>query len=150
MFPVIRVDSRQAEQREQLGTKSKFWFNPKTGPRQLFKVEERGTGEDWAEKIACELCTLLGLPHVHYDLAHDETANVPGVVCANFIAPPIDLVLGNQLLLDLDPGYPQGSKYEVRGHTVDAVANALQGLQMPPTDYCSGLPSGIDSALAVF
>jgi len=63
MFPVIEVRSSMAEAVEYLGTKSKFWY--RNGERQmLFKAEERGTGEDWAEKIACELCALLGLPHV--------------------------------------------------------------------------------------
>ena len=82
MFPVIRVDSRQDELLEQLGTKRKFWYRDANGVLTLFKAEERGTGEDWAEKVACELCELLGLPHVQYELAHDEPANVPGVVCA--------------------------------------------------------------------
>lgn len=35
----------------------------------LFKAEDRGTGEDWAEVVACHLCALLGLPHVEYELA---------------------------------------------------------------------------------
>lgn len=61
MFPVVRVDSRRAEALEPLGTKRKFWYLDGE-QRMLFKAEERGTGG--AEKIACELCGLLGLPHV--------------------------------------------------------------------------------------
>ncbi|HMC66739.1 MAG TPA: hypothetical protein VKI65_17520 [Gemmataceae bacterium] len=150
MFPIIRVDSRRVELLEQLGTKRKFWYRADDGTRMLFKAEERGTGEDWAEKVACELCTLLGLPHVHYELAHDEPADVPGVVCATCAPPPWALGLGNQLLLERDPAYPEGSKYKVRGHTVDAVASVVRDLQMPPAAYCAALPPGIDSALAVF
>lgn len=150
MFPIIRVDSHQVESLEQLGTKRKFWFRAADGTPMLFKAEERGTGEDWAEKIACELCALLGVPHVHYDLAHDEPADVPGVICATCSSPPLTMGLGNQLLLDRDPTYPNGSKYKVRGHTVQVVAAVIRELQMPPADFCTKLPHGIDSALAVF
>jgi hypothetical protein len=69
MFPVIQVDRRQFDAVEQLGTKTKFWYRDAQGVLTLFKAEERGTGEDWAEKIACELAELLGIPHVHYELA---------------------------------------------------------------------------------
>ncbi len=56
-FPIIEVDRESADDLEQLGTKRKFWFRhfPDEAIRWLFKVEERETGEDWAEKIACEL-----------------------------------------------------------------------------------------------
>ena len=150
MFPVIRVDSRQDELLEQLGTKRKFWYRDANGVLTLFKAEERGTGEDWAEKVACELCELLGLPHVQYELAHDEPANVPGVVCTTCALPPAVLILGNQLLQGSDPAYPAGTKYKLKAHTVDAVAAVVQTLQLPPPEYCRALPPGIDSALAVF
>lgn len=51
MFPIVRVDSRTAESLEPLGTKPKFWYRD-GGTRWLFKAEERGTGEDWAEKVS--------------------------------------------------------------------------------------------------
>jgi len=64
MFQVIRVDFRNAQELEPLGSKRKFWFKDELGRRMLFKAEERGTGDDWAEKVASEFCALLGLPHV--------------------------------------------------------------------------------------
>jgi hypothetical protein len=87
---------------------------------------------------------------VHYQLAHDVARDVPGVVCATVAPPPWALGLGNQLLLEKDPAYPQGSKYKVHGQTVEAVAAVVRDLKIPPRDYCGGLPAGIDSALAVF
>lgn len=147
MFPIFAVDSRQAESLEPLGTKRKFWLDDRS---RLFKAEERGTGEDWAEKLACELCELLGLPHVHYELAHDVHLDVPGVVCPNMAPPPSQLRLGNQLLQERDSTYPQGTKYHVRQHTVGAVAGIVGGLQQAPAAYCAGLPSGIGSALDVY
>jgi hypothetical protein len=150
MFPIIRVDSREAETPEQLGTKRKFWYWANDGTYMLFKAEERGTGEDWAEKIACELCTLLRLPHVHYDLAVDLASDTPGVVCATCAPKPMAMGLGNQLLQEIDPAYPLGSKYKVRGHTIDAVVTIVELLERPPAPFRDCLPTGIDTALAVF
>ena len=53
MFPIIRVNADSSEELEPLGTKRKFWFMDAQQRRMLFKAEERGTGEDWAEKVAC-------------------------------------------------------------------------------------------------
>ena len=148
MFPIIRVDSRSAESLETLGAKPKFWFDDRS---RLFKAEARGTGEDWAEKIACELCGLLGLPHVHYDLAHDVHLDVPDVICPNCATWPVVLVLGNQMLQALDPDYPEGMTYKVRQHTIDAVTDVLQLLVPLPVAYGGeALPEGIDSELGVF
>ncbi len=56
-FPIRRVDRSQAQAVEPLGSKPKFWF--REGDRRLlFKAEDRGTGEDWAEVVACHLCGL--------------------------------------------------------------------------------------------
>lgn len=151
MFSVISIRSSQAEAVEYLGTKAKFWY--RDGERQmLFKAEERGTGEDWAEKIACELCTLLGLPHVHYEMAHDLDQQRPGVVCASFTPPPLALVHGNQLLLALDPAYPAGAQnhYRSRAHTVDAVFEVIELLGLPDQRWCSRLPPPIQTAVGVF
>lgn len=150
MFPVVRVDSRTAEAYEPLGTKSKFWY--RDGERRvLFKAEERGTGEDWAEKAACELCALLGLPHVHYELAFDEGAEKPGVVCETCVPPPLALAHGNQLLLAADPSYPaSGTRYRVRAHTVDAVRDLVALLDLPPREWCVGMPEGVTRAAEVY
>lgn len=151
MFPVVRIRSSQAEAVEYLGTKAKFWY--RDGERQmLFKAEERGTGEDWAEKLACELCALLGLPHVHYEMAYDLDQQRPGVVCASFTPPPLALAHGNQLLLALDPAYPAGAQnhYRSRAHTVDAVFEVIEQLRPPDPRWCAHLPPRIETAVGVF
>jgi hypothetical protein len=151
MFNVVRVNSRQALNVEPLGTKRKFWYRDDRR-RMLFKAEERGTGEDWAEKIACELCELLGLPHVQYELAVESDGNTPGVVCETCAPPPTLLALGNQLLLAIDESYPgaEDRRYKVREHTIDAVADALRLLTPPPAPWSDRLAPPIESSLDVF
>lgn len=155
MFRIYRVDRNKIEAMEQLGTKPKFWFREEDR-RLLFKAEERGTGEDWAEKVACQLCKIIGLPHVHYELAEEcvgERCIQPGVVCETCSPRPTSLVLGNQLLMTLDPAYPahkDSRKYKVREHTVDAVADVMRMLVAPSETWMSGAPPGMDTALDVF
>jgi len=154
MFRIYRVDRNRAEAMEQLGTKRKFWFRD-DDRRMLFKAEERGTGEDWAEKVACQLCERLGLPHVHYELAEEYDGQqyiLPGVVCETCAPRPTSLVLGNQLLLARDPAYPahESRKYKVREHTIHAVAEAVRGLGPPSAPWMSGIPPGVTTALDVF
>src|ERR1035437_3880570 len=154
MFPIRQIDQLQSEDIEYLGTKRKFWCTIK-GQRFLFKAEERGTGEDWAEKVVCELARHLGLPHVEYELAYEfegQKPIQPGVICPTFVPRPLALVLGNQLLYRRDPAYPVQSeeKYGVSAHTVDAVAAVIPALKPPSPAWMQGVPAGINTALAVF
>lgn len=154
MFKIHRVDRQAAEAVEPLGTKRKFWFSEENR-RMLFKAEERGTGEDWAEKLASELCRRVGLPHVEYHLAEEYDGNVylqPGVVCPHCAPPPLNLVLGNQLLLAQDPAYPgkDHRKYKVREYTVEAVVQCVRKLAPPAGEWMSGAPAGVQTAMDVF
>jgi hypothetical protein len=154
VFAIRKVDQNQAEDIEYLGTKRKFWFS-RDNQRYLFKAEERGTGEDWAEKVVCELAGVLGLPHVEYELAIEYDGQKPlhpGVICPTFTPRPLALVLGNQLLPLRDPAYPAESerKYGIREYTVDAVANVVSALQPPPEHWMRLVPPGITTALGVF
>jgi hypothetical protein len=154
MYSVREIDRGQAEDIETLGAKRKFWISLADG-RFLFKAEERGTGEDWAEKVVCELARELGVPHVEYEMAVAvEGGEViqPGVICPNLAPRPLALILGNQLLYVRDPAYPAESqiKYGVSAHTVEAVADVLSGLQLPAPDWMKRAPAGIATALSIF
>ncbi len=150
MFPVVTVDRSRAEIIEQLGTKSKFWYT-RDGVRTLFKAEERGTGEDWAEKAACELAELLGLPHVDYDMAFETASQTPGVVCAAFLERGESLAHGNQLLLAVDQKYPHDEqRYHVSAHTLEAVAGVLEWLKPPAPRWTARLPSVVTEASDIF
>jgi hypothetical protein len=151
MFSTVRVNPELKETLEPLGSKPKYWFR-EGDTRFLFKAEERGTGEDWAEKVCCEFAGLLGLPHVHYELAAEIGSEKPGVVCSSCAVDPRSLVLGNQLLLALDSEYPavDARKFKVKAHTVEAVADAVRLIRPPPEEWMAGVPSGVVSALDVF
>ncbi len=154
MFSIRRIDKLQAEDLEFLGTKRKFWFTLGT-ERFLFKAEERGTGEDWAEKIVCELARHLGLPHVQYELAYEyegPTPIQPGVICPTFAPRPLALVMGNQLLFKRDPAYPAETdqKYGIREYTIEAVADVVRSLKPPAAEWMRDTPAGIETALGVF
>jgi len=145
LFNVIRVNTRIADAMEPLGTKKKFWLGPTGEKRLLFKAEERGHGEDWSEKVACELAGLLGLPHVDYDLAFDEALDLPGVVTPNFLADDEALVHGNQMLLALNPTYPVAdNRFKVAQHTIEAIQNVVR-LLAPPSDCPNFGPEGPSS-----
>lgn len=98
MYRVVRVDPARAQALEPLGTKRKYWYMDDQGRPMVFKAEERGTGEDWAEKIACELAERLGLPHVVYELAEENGTRTAGVVCETFAPPPRTLWWGRSPL----------------------------------------------------
>ncbi|WP_145089190.1 HipA domain-containing protein [Rosistilla carotiformis] len=148
-FPIYKVSSLDSEDLEQLGTKPKYWYHD-GDRRMMFKAENRQTGEDWAERIACEICQELGLPHVHYELAFDTHQNLPGVICQNIAAKPRSLILGNQLLLEVDPAYPSADEkhYSVQEHTVDAVWEVVS--KLAPPDQIASVPHEASSAGAVF
>jgi hypothetical protein len=152
VYPVVCSRASRAEAVEDLGTKAKFWYRDDDNGLVLFKAEERGTGEDWAEKIACDLAGLLGLPHVHYDMAYDLDRERPGVVCASFTPRELALVHGIQLLFMVDADHPKDGErhYQSHAHTLAVVFDVVRRLHMPSADWCKFLPPGIHSAPGVF
>jgi hypothetical protein len=154
MYAIRKIDRLMAEDIEYLGTKRKFWFTMDDF-RYLFKAEERGTGEDWAEKVVCELARLLGIPHVEYELAHEfegQTAIQPGVICPTFVPRPLILVLGNQLLFYYDKTYPaqEERKYGIREYTIKTVSDLVSILQPPAPEWMACVPPGVTTSLGVF
>ncbi|WP_335233305.1 hypothetical protein [Nostoc sp.] len=97
-FSIIDVPLDAPEGNEDVGTKEKFWFRHQYLGSCLFKKARPNTGEDWAEKIAAELCELLGLPHADYELAIFNGEN--GIVSPSFLPPQEGaiLILGNEIL----------------------------------------------------
>lgn len=151
-FSIRKVDRNEAQSVETVGSKPKFWFRDGSR-RMLFKADDRGTGEDWAEVIVCQLCRLIGLPHVEYELASEFNGHDyirPGVVCENMSPAPAELVLGNELLLAIAPEYPVQQRFRVRQHTVEAVYDTIAKLEPPAEAWTSYVPADVKSAPDVF
>jgi hypothetical protein len=120
MYPTVNVPTDASEMPEQVGSKFKFWYNERS---QMFKLGREGTGEHWSEKIAAELCTLLGLPHAPYELA--RWRGHLGTTTPNFVPNQGRLVLGNELLAGYERGYEGTRRFRQRQHTVRRVIAAL-------------------------
>ena len=118
MYEIIIIPDDAPIQYEQMGTKYKFWYLSDDGVRMLFKQGRPNTGENWAEKVCCELCELLGLPHAHYELA--QWKEVHGVITPSIVPDGSRLVHGNELLADVK-GYDAEKRYKVREHTIRLV-----------------------------
>jgi hypothetical protein len=153
-FPLYIIDSWTNENLEYLGTKAKAWFtNPNAltdderARRYLFKQARPNTGEDWSEKIACEIAARLGLPHAQYELA--SYLGKRGIISPNFLPPFSDLVVGNEVLTEIIPGYRGKARYDRKEHTVTIAMDTITALRAePPIGWT--LPSGILNALDVF
>ncbi len=129
--------TENAEFLEQLGTKEKFWFRDLSSQqRTLFKYSRPNTGEHWSEKCAEQLCILLGIPHVKYDIAIHNGRY--GVTSPNIVGKSEHLVMGNELLHKDDPDdYPKPIEYfedkkRVTSHTVTRVLTFLSRSEVLP------------------
>lgn len=125
-YPVRSLDDVVKLNIEQMGSKSKFWFlDPESQDAWLFKYARPDTGEDWAEKIASELAAQLGLPHAMVELARCQQRR--GTVSLDFTEDKKKgvLVHGNELLVEVDPTYPQYERYRASQHTVANIALAI-------------------------
>lgn len=70
-------------------------------------------GEDWAEKIACEIASVLQIPHVHYELALYRGQF--GVISKNFILGKGErLSTGNELIERVNTYLPVESGQQQR------------------------------------
>ena len=146
-FPIIEVPADAARAEEAMGSKSKFWYNDTNFGDCLFKQSRPNTGEDWSEKVAAELCQLLGLPHATYELAIWNEKR--GTISPNLLPDKTALVHGNEILAGLVSSYPKHEGYKVSQHTLSLVLTAASqsGIQLPPN---WSPPPGIDNAVATF
>jgi hypothetical protein len=147
MFRIVTVPDQAPSLMEQLGTKQKFWFRDEGGQRWLFKEGRPNAGDDWSEKVTSELCDLLGLPHVAYDLA--EWRDRRGIVSCSFVSPRGALVHGNELLAKVVSDYPTTKFFRVSQHTVRRVLAILRNRRIRPPIGWPGFPA-VRSALDVF
>lgn len=134
MYPIIQVPDEAPEQMEQLGTKWKFWYWGKDKQRWLFKEGRPNTGENWAEKVCCELCVLLGIPHSHYEFAVWKDHR--GVVTPTFVPEGGRLIFGNELLAKFVSDYDGDRRVRAHKHTLSRVMAVIHG----PTRFVVKVP----------
>lgn len=128
MFPVVDVTKIPAVRPEILGSKTKEWILPPTGAGlltrpYLFKEGRPGTGENWAEKIACEVAEEIELPCAHYDLALRN--GIQGVISEQIMPDGASLALGNLLLPEILPGYEQTKRFGQTDYRLSSVLNLV-------------------------
>jgi len=126
-------------QSEQLGSKTKFWFMTDDGHPFLFKQGRPNTGENWAEKIASELCGLLKLPHAEYELA--VWNGTKGVLTRSFVPPGGRLLFGNELLARFVKGYAANRVHKQTQHTVSSVMAVMRhrSIELPTNCEWDGI-----------
>lgn len=124
MFSILEIPAGAAETTEPLGTKYKFWYRDPNHGRILFKEGRPGTGENWAECIACALAKLLKLPHAFYNFATYEGRE--GVISISLVDNGARLIHGNELLADIVTDYIQEGRYSNSNHTLRRVIAYLR------------------------
>jgi len=143
MFDIVHVPPNAADTLESVGSKRKFWYTQYVQGEDdesnraedwLFKAAREGTGEDWAEKVASELCSLLNLPCAMYELAtwteekNGEATTWNGVVTRRMEEEQERLTLGNEVLADHVNRYPavEGDRFYKNPHyTLDIALDVL-------------------------
>lgn len=146
-FRIVEVSPNAANRQEWMGSKYKFWYGQPGEPRHLFKKGRLNSGEDWAEKIACEIAELLRIPHAQIELAVCD--GDPGIITQDFTHHRSVLSHGNELMVEfVDSGYPaHGLNFGVKQHTVANVIRLLQHLAVDvPSEFSfdSEITNGAD------
>jgi hypothetical protein len=120
---VYELNLNSAQRPEMLGTKEKFWLLPKSAnlPAEphLFKIGRPQTGENWSEKVCCELARTIGLPCAEYNFAIVDGRR--GVISRRFFGDASTFFLGNVLLAKFIRGYDQSKTYKQVAYTLHNV-----------------------------
>jgi len=127
VFLIYQVPPGSALITEPLGTKFKFWYRDPKFELILFKEGRPGTGENWAERIACELAATINLPHAKYELAQFE--NRFGVISSSLVDRNARIIHGNELLAAHTTDYLKSdtNRYRNPNHTLRRVLAYLRG-----------------------
>ena len=146
MFPIVAVPHDAADLIEQLGAKRKFWFTAPPGVLKMFKEGRPNTGENWAEKVSCEIAKRLALPCADYELATWRGLN--GVVTPTIVPSSGRLVLGNEILASGVKDY-EATGFRAKEHRLNLVLGLMARPQVGlPFGYIP--PPGITLAAHVF
>jgi hypothetical protein len=144
MFPVFDVSRSISDRPEALGTKEKFWLIPDAPSGlpalpHLFKIGRPQTGENWAEKVCCEILAQLHIPCATYHFAvHDGDK---GVVSERFMPQDASFIPANMILAQTVPDYDgerRFRQFKYQLSTSIGMLRVLLGVRPPlgtPTQY---------------
>jgi hypothetical protein len=101
VFPIYDVSASLADRPETLGSKEKVWLVPESQlglpvKPHLFKVGRPNTGENWAEKVCCEILKVLNIPSAEYNFAIRDGAK--GVLSESFLPENARFLPANMIL----------------------------------------------------
>lgn len=122
VYPILSIRADEREDFEQLGSKPKFWFL-RDGQKWLFKESRDTAGEDWSEKVAAEICTLLEIPAARVELA--ESAGHRGSASLSFLGAGEVLLHGNEILAGTIQGYDKTKRFQQCDHTLENILAAV-------------------------
>ena len=120
-YPILEVKPEWVIESEAMGSKKKFWYRqPEEHQRKwLFKYTTADTGQHWAEKIAEQVASVLGIMHAKVELAQFQEER--GSVTESFTRGGRSLYHGNQMLEVLVSGYSTEKNFRQSSHTMENI-----------------------------
>jgi hypothetical protein len=128
-YPIHDITGATNNRPEALGTKEKFWLVPSAATglsveAYLFKIGRPQTGENWAEKVCCEILHHVGVPCAGYDFAvHEGDA---GVISKQFVGVNGQFLPANMLLETAVKGYDGQMRFRQRSYQLSTSLNVLR------------------------
>ena len=129
-YLIVEVESEWIVNPEELGTKTKFWYrDPAQQINWLFKHPRPNTGEHWAEKIAAEVASVIGIEHAKVELARFQEER--GSVTESFATAGRTLYHGNQMLEVTVGGYDP-TRFHQSHHTLANIWKVIDNVFVEP------------------
>jgi hypothetical protein len=125
-FPIYDVTGATTDRPEMLGTKEKFWLIPSKDMglpivNFLFKVGRPGTGENWAEKVCCEILRSVDVACASYEFAvHESDA---GVISKSLLSYNQSFAPANMLLEGTVKDYDGRIRFRQKKYLVSSSLN---------------------------
>lgn len=133
-FETRDVSTWQVLSREAIGRETKYWLlQPGSEERWLFKPTHvtkggRLQGDDWAEKVASELASLIGVPHARVELA--VRSGTTGCISRDVAPRNWELQSGAVVLGEVVDDFVIRSSTRA-GHNLENIARVLSSRSCP-------------------
>ena len=130
-YPIVTVEPEWVINPEEMGGKTKFWYGkPDDNTNWLFKYPRPNTGEHWAEKIAAEVASVIGITHAKVELAQFQGER--GSVTESFACGGRVLHHGNQMLEVTVDGYNPNQKFRQSSHALANIWKVMDAIFLDP------------------